>query len=285
MELHHSTPTIEQPATAFYTTTTSQGRSGFCGRSNSRGRGRGRQNARGSSSNAANNSPSGKPTSSPSCQICNRVGHSALDCFHRLDLFFQGRQPPEKLQAMVASKQGTSTWFTDTGAMNHLMPDLGNMSIHTDYVGTNNLVVGNGKGLPISHVGSSHCLSYGTHLSLQNILLVPHVSHNLLSVSQFTKDNDCSFIFTSSGFYVKANKSGKILYQGRISNGLYPLHLPLVRPNSLPTSPSAFSCIRASILLWHHRLGHTSSQVFKAIASSLPLCGTSSLLLCALLVN
>ena len=163
LELHHSTPAIEQLATALYTNMASQCRSGPCGRSTYHGRGRDRQNVRGGSSNNSNNFTTSKSTSSTSYQICNRVGHSALDCFHQLDLSFQGRQPLEKLQAMVAAKQGASTWFTGTGATNHVTPDLGNLSIHTDYAGTDNLAVGNGKELPISHVGSTHCLSNTTH--------------------------------------------------------------------------------------------------------------------------
>ncbi|RWR90949.1 Regulator of rDNA transcription protein 15 [Cinnamomum micranthum f. kanehirae] len=135
---------MEQPATAFYTTTSSQGRGR--GRGCGRGRGSGRNhnnNHGGSSSNPS--PPSQSPRPRPLCQICNRVGYLALDCFNRLDLSFQGRQPPEKLQAMAAAKHGDTQWFTDTGATNHVTSDLSNLSIHSDYVGTDGLAVGNGK--------------------------------------------------------------------------------------------------------------------------------------------
>ena len=102
----------------------------------------------------------------------------ALDCFHQLDLSFQGRQPPEKLQAMVAAKQGDTTWFTDTRATNHVTSDLENLAVHTNYAGMDNLTVGNGKGLPIST-----CLSHGRTVALHNILHVPSISQNLLFVS------------------------------------------------------------------------------------------------------
>lgn len=35
-------------------------------------------------------------------QICLRVGHTALDCFNRINYSFQGRHPPAQLAAMVA---------------------------------------------------------------------------------------------------------------------------------------------------------------------------------------
>lgn len=64
LELHHSTPTIEQPVTALYTTTTTQGRSNSRERSDNRGRGHGRQNARGGSSHKPNPSQSNKSAQS-----------------------------------------------------------------------------------------------------------------------------------------------------------------------------------------------------------------------------
>ena len=128
---------------------------------------------------------------------------------------------------MAAAKNGETTWFTDTGATNHVTPDLNNLSLHSEYVGTDSLAVGNGKSLPISHIGTSHCVSNGSTFNLQDVLHVPTIAQNLLSVSEFTKDNDCHFVFHASGFSVKENKSGKILFQGRVRNGQYPLQLPL----------------------------------------------------------
>lgn len=39
------------------------------------------------------------------CHIYNRTGHSALDCYHRMDFSYQERHPPIKLVAMAASNQ------------------------------------------------------------------------------------------------------------------------------------------------------------------------------------
>lgn len=83
---------------------------------------------------------------------------------------------------MTAYKQGESTWFTDTSATNHVTSDLHNLSIHFEYMGSDNLAVGDGKGLSISNTGSSHYLINGNIVSLHNILLVPKISQNLLSI-------------------------------------------------------------------------------------------------------
>uniref|UniRef100_A0A2N9H8F5 Integrase catalytic domain-containing protein n=1 Tax=Fagus sylvatica TaxID=28930 RepID=A0A2N9H8F5_FAGSY len=34
----------------------------------------------------------------PMCQICGKIGHQALDCYHRMDFAYQGRHPPVSLQ-------------------------------------------------------------------------------------------------------------------------------------------------------------------------------------------
>jgi hypothetical protein len=50
------------------------------------------------------NQPSPGPFTStrPSCQICGKSNHQALDCYHRMDYSYQGRHPPSQLAAMVA---------------------------------------------------------------------------------------------------------------------------------------------------------------------------------------
>lgn len=103
------------------------------------------------------------------------------------------------------------------------------------------------------------------------------ISQNLLSISQFTKDNDYYFVFTSSDFYVKENKTRKILFCRVTSNGLYPIRLSSCIQNKLVTSPSAFSSTRVSNSLWYHRLGHPSHSVLQQLGPSLSVHGLSKL--------
>ncbi|RWR95948.1 GATA zinc finger domain-containing protein 14-like protein isoform X1 [Cinnamomum micranthum f. kanehirae] len=65
-----------------------------------------------------------------------------------MDHAYQGRHPPQRLAAMVAAHQPKldDTWYSDTGATHHITPDLGNLSIHSPYHGSDNVHVGNGQG-------------------------------------------------------------------------------------------------------------------------------------------
>jgi hypothetical protein len=107
-----------------------------------RGRGNGghgrsqHYNGRGNSnSNFSPNSPSSQSWntnqgSRPTCQICYKLGHTAIDCYQRMNYAFQGRHPPAKLAAMATAtppEPHQTTWISDTGATNHFTPDLHNL--------------------------------------------------------------------------------------------------------------------------------------------------------------
>ena len=83
---------------------------------------------------------------------------------------------------------GDSSWYVDSGATNHITSSLNNLSLHSPYNGTDKVVAGNGKTLPISNVGLSQMLTHTTPisvLSLLNVLHVPSMTKNLISVSTY----------------------------------------------------------------------------------------------------
>jgi hypothetical protein len=60
------------------------------------------------------------------------------------------------------------------------------------------IIVGNGSTQPITSVGAS--ILPGS-LYLNDVLVAPHITHNLLSVRRFTTDNSCSIEFDPSFLY------------------------------------------------------------------------------------
>uniref|UniRef100_A0A2N9FAD2 Uncharacterized protein n=1 Tax=Fagus sylvatica TaxID=28930 RepID=A0A2N9FAD2_FAGSY len=111
---------------------TSNSQSSFYG-NNSQFRGRGRNNSQRGQGGRFNNSnqytqnqfpqsPQGnsqfpqKPEGSrPQCQICGKLGHQALDYYHRMDFAYQGRHPPAKLAAMASTSNGSQDPSTILG--------------------------------------------------------------------------------------------------------------------------------------------------------------------------
>ncbi|KAK9195847.1 hypothetical protein WN943_003975 [Citrus x changshan-huyou] len=79
----------------------------------------------------------------------------------------------------------------------------GKLDTITSYKGHDKIIVGNGQGLNISHVGNiSLNTNHGT-LKLKDVLVVPQLKKNLLSVAQLTNDFPCSLEFNANGFTVK----------------------------------------------------------------------------------
>jgi hypothetical protein len=65
------------------------------------------------------------------------------------------------------------------------------------------IIVGNGTNIPVTARGHSILSTNASNFALNNILVVPSIIRNLLSVRQLTRDNSCSIKFDAYGFSVK----------------------------------------------------------------------------------
>lgn len=95
----------------------------------------------------------------------------------------------------------------------------------TPYTGSERVQMGNGQGLYIKSIGSTTLKSPTqphTTLALNDLLLVPSITKNLISFSKFAKGNNVYFVFESNCCYVKCQISNRILLQGNVGpDGLY----------------------------------------------------------------
>ena len=114
------------------------------------------------------------------------------------------------------------------------------MASKNDYKGKEKLVIGNGSKLHISHIGNSKNI-----LRLNNILHVPHITKNLVSISKFTTDNSVSVEFTHFCHYDKDLITRAILLKGVHDPGLYHLELSPTRTTQafLAHSSQPKSCL------------------------------------------
>ncbi|KAL6350339.1 hypothetical protein AAG906_004288 [Vitis piasezkii] len=93
---------------------------------------------------------------------------------------------------------------------------------------------------------------------LQDVLVVPNLKKNLLSVGQLIDDYECTFKFSSSGFVIK-DRNKKILAMGRKKGQLYALD----RERHKALSVEKIS--KASSKIWHQRMGHPHSRILKVL--------------------
>ena len=84
---------------------------------------------------------------------------------------------------------------------------------------------------------------------------------NLLSIAQFWDDNHVLCAFDMHSFYIFDLHSRSLLYQGQCRDGLYKIP-------ALSSRLHALSASHSSSPLWHHRLGHPSTQIMSHLCSN-----------------
>lgn len=161
----------------------------------------------------------------------------------------------------------SSPWLLDSGASHNLTNELGNLSIHSEYDGTDEVQIADGTGLPITHFGTSYIHNPSRSFILRNVLYVPIASKNLISVHQFTKANNVSLEFFPDYFLVKDHITGAPVAQGPCSDGVY--HIQPLLTSSEPKTTALG--VRTSPHHWHARLGHPSQRTSSLILSKFHL--------------
>lgn len=181
----------------------------------------------------------------------------------------------------------SQTWFPDSGATHHVTPDAHHLTQGAPFSGSEQVHIGNGQGLNITSVGSSQFLSPSfpnVTLTLNDLLVVPSITKNLVLVSRFAKDNNVYFEFHPSYCCVKCQVYDRVLLKGNLgSDGLYSFQqlyfLPstskavkssslshpaihtVIKPNNPADNCSSFS----NFAIWHRRLGHAHAGAVRII--------------------
>uniref|UniRef100_A0A2N9F3J7 Retrotransposon Copia-like N-terminal domain-containing protein n=1 Tax=Fagus sylvatica TaxID=28930 RepID=A0A2N9F3J7_FAGSY len=173
---HSQAPVSLETASANFVSRGTFSRSGRGGRNqSSSSNGRGQSTSPSFRSNRSRGRGRNSPNNvRPVCQVCNRTGHVALHCYHRFDNSYYSEKSAD-MQAYFSTQQAPTdpNWYTDTGATNHLTSDLANLNVHSEeYLGSDQIRVGNGKGLSVAHTDwdiqpSKSCLEFSPNFVFQ----------------------------------------------------------------------------------------------------------------------
>lgn len=134
-------------------------------------------------------------------------------------------------------------------------------------------MLGNGNSIPIGHIG------IGLNLKLNNLLHVPNLAKNSISIKQLCIDNSVYAEFHSIAFYAKDLSKRTILLEGGVNNGLSQLQSlvflnwnmkcwPRGFDNSTSLLDRHFIQCNTTIVdgtLWHHKLDHPQLKVVHKI--------------------
>lgn len=74
-------------------------------------------------------------------------------------------------------------------------------------------MIGNGEYISITNSGKI-MLIHDSPIELKDILIVPQIKKNLVSISKLTKDFPCSITFVKTSFVIKDLKTQEVLLMG-----------------------------------------------------------------------
>ncbi|GJV82464.1 germacrene D synthase [Tanacetum coccineum] len=164
------------------------------------------------------------------------------------------------LQVFHTMTSQDSSWNMDTGASSHLAVNTGILTSFSNSSMYPSVFVGNGHSIPVIHTGHSFLHTSSKPLHLNHILFTPHIIKNLISVRQFTHDNDISVEFDAYGFSVKDYQTGRLPLRCDSTGDLYPV-------TQQPSSQTPVVLLSFSSTTWHKRLGHPGDDVLRRLES------------------
>jgi len=131
------------------------------------------------------------------------------------------------------SVQCSPSWVINSDATTHMHSSKATLSSHTPSPHSS-IIVGNATRIPVTSHGQTF-LPTTSKFDLNNVRVVPSIVCNLLSIPQFTRNNNCSFEFDAFGFSVKDHRTRRVNLRSNSAGDLYTITTAVLRRQPLPT--------------------------------------------------
>lgn len=184
----------------------------------------------------------------PRCYSCNKYGHYKSQCRKN-----NQNNDQNNFAAIFSahSSMDPDDWYIDSGATMHMsrrsdwMYDLQTSPIQKIMVANNDAVSVQNMGKV--NIQTNVCKDVH-QIQVRNVLFIPELSANLLSVCQLTK-NGCKLEFTDEGCNIY-NTKRVLIATAKLSNNMYRLET---------ATGSAYATTfesKTDLITWHKRMGH-----------------------------
>ena len=109
---------------------------------------------------------------------------------------------------MVTSPTSSDSWFLDTRATHHLTNNATHLSDVHPHHRPDQVSIGNGKKLPIHHIGSTILFTKYKKFKLNKVLHAPKLAKCVISVSKLCHDNN-SFVGIHPRYFLTKDQQKK----------------------------------------------------------------------------
>ncbi|KAI5333503.1 hypothetical protein L3X38_023634 [Prunus dulcis] len=204
--------------------------------------------------------------SKPKCHGCGRFGHMVRDCngnrnSHRVNYANEMEETDNLFYVCNAATdvKVNHSWYIDSGCSNHMTGDEGllvnirrNLSSKVK-MGTGEIVLVAGKGTLVikTKLGKKH---------IQEVMLVPGLEENLLSVGQMM-EHGYYLVFGGNmvDVYDDLSLGNRIVRVQMTNNRCFPL--TMLPASELALRASVSHCLQT----WHKRFGHLNERSMKLL--------------------
>ncbi|XP_074266613.1 uncharacterized protein LOC141589892 [Silene latifolia] len=218
------------------------------------------------------------------CAHCNAFRHKVQDCFIKSQKFpdWWGDRPRTLDEMRTKSRMGSSSrtqaranaltatpnsslshdrrsgmsydWIIDTGASHHVTGDIRWLT-ESHSIPPCPVSLSNGHSVSAEVAGTVYL---NDSLILRDVLFIPSLACNLLSVSQLVDTTACILSFTNHSCHIQDPSLKTKIGVGELRDGLYFLRaVARVKVHRVSAA--------SSVDLWHMRLGHPSNKVIKLL--------------------
>ena len=213
-----------------------------------------------------------KLNSNETCPHCKKTGHEERKCWWRPDIKCRkcGKlghvervcktQQKDEANAMIEEKEeklfvatsfvaanfSSDSWLIDSGCTNHMTNDEELFKVLDTSI-TSKVRIGNGEFLSVKGQGTVAIESVTGVKYIQDVLYVPQINQNLLSVGQLL-EKGFKVIFQDKWCLIQDAKGCDLF---RIKMRAKSFHLNLMEEDHM-----AYTSTISNASLWHKRLGH-----------------------------
>ncbi|XP_055627599.1 uncharacterized protein LOC129769384 isoform X1 [Toxorhynchites rutilus septentrionalis] len=193
------------------------------------------------------------------CFRCKKIGHFASECQKEKRPVQKGNAAFYAANAVQSNERNDTDWFFDSGATVHLCRNKEILENPQDV--STRINVANNAAVEVVAKGSVklevNCGERTCDLTMSDVLCVPDLAINLLSVSKVCK-NGFRVLFTKEECQV-VDPDNAIVAIGREVDGLYKLS-EVKKPVGNLVKDGRYE-------LWHRRMGHLSASGMKRLKS------------------